>query len=176
MERDYYEILGISKDASRDEIKKAFHALAKKYHPDSNKNNPSAKRKFQEIRDAYEMRMSSGMAENAEYSSRDWDQFRYAHRAKFSDSFHKIFSEIFENESESLAADIEVELSLTFSEAAKGCTKQLSFEADVPCDSCSWIPDPSIMHYIIRLNASKHSNSIDELLCPNAQIDRGTNH
>ncbi|KAL0361779.1 UNVERIFIED_CONTAM: Chaperone protein dnaJ 1, mitochondrial [Sesamum radiatum] len=136
MERDYYEILGISKNASRDEIKKAFHALAKKYHPDSNKNSPSAKRKFQEIRDAYEMRMSSGRAENAEYSSRDWDQFRYAHRANFSDSFHKIFSEIFENESENLAADIEVELSLTFSEAAKGCTKQLSFEADVPCDSC----------------------------------------
>ncbi|XP_011098846.1 chaperone protein dnaJ 1, mitochondrial isoform X3 [Sesamum indicum] len=149
MERDYYEILGISKDASRDEIKKAFHALAKKYHPDSNKNNPSAKRKFQEIRDAYEtlqdpekksqydrMRMSSGRAENAEYPSREWDQFRDAHRAKFSDSFHKIFSEIFENESENLAADIQVELSLTFSEAAKGCTKQLSFEADVPCDSC----------------------------------------
>lgn len=56
VERDYYEILGVSKNASRDEIKKAFHALAKKYHPDANKSNPSAKRKFQEIRDAYEVK------------------------------------------------------------------------------------------------------------------------
>ncbi|KAL3617849.1 hypothetical protein CASFOL_038170 [Castilleja foliolosa] len=55
MERDNYEILGISNDATRDEIKKAFHSLAKKYHPDANKNNPAAKRKFQEIRDAYEV-------------------------------------------------------------------------------------------------------------------------
>ncbi|RWV97261.1 hypothetical protein GW17_00039965 [Ensete ventricosum] len=62
IERDYYEILGIPKDASLDDIKKAFHAvgillsLAKKYHPDANKNNPTSKRKFQEIRDAYEVR------------------------------------------------------------------------------------------------------------------------
>ncbi|KAK4390082.1 Chaperone protein dnaJ 1, mitochondrial [Sesamum angolense] len=131
MERDYYEILGISKDASRDEIKKAFHALAKKYHPDSNKNIPSAKRKFQEIRDAYEqMRMSSGRAENAEYSSRDWISLDMLIELSSLIHFAKFFP------SENLAADIEVQLSLTFSEAAKGCTKQLSFEADVPCDSC----------------------------------------
>ncbi|KAI3465188.1 hypothetical protein Pfo_021851 [Paulownia fortunei] len=149
VECDYYEILGISKDSTRHEIKKAFHALAKKYHPDANKNNPSAKRKFQEIRDAYEtlqdpekkaqydrMREGSGRTKNGEYPNRDWDHFRYAHRTLFSDSFHKIFSEIFENETEYLAGDIEVELVLKFSEATKGCTKHLSIDADVPCDSC----------------------------------------
>ncbi|KAE8653916.1 Chaperone protein DNAj [Hibiscus syriacus] len=52
--QDYYEILGVPKSATRDEIKRAYHALAKKYHPDANKNNPSAKRKFQEITDGYE--------------------------------------------------------------------------------------------------------------------------
>ncbi|KAL7116810.1 hypothetical protein ACP275_03G029000 [Erythranthe tilingii] len=151
LEHDYYEILGVSKDSNRDEIKKAFHGLAKKYHPDANKNNPSAKRKFQEIRDAYEilqdpekkkqydkMRESSRKTNNAEHRSWDWDHFRGrdAHGAQFSDSFHKIFSEIFENDSEYLGRDIQVDLMLTFPEAAKGCTKDLSFDADVPCDSC----------------------------------------
>nr|GMD41271.1 chaperone protein DnaJ 1, mitochondrial isoform X2 [Ipomoea batatas] len=46
-EKDYYDLLGVSKDASREEIKKAFHALAKEYHLDANKNNPSTRRKFQ---------------------------------------------------------------------------------------------------------------------------------
>ncbi|KAG6648790.1 hypothetical protein CIPAW_07G169800 [Carya illinoinensis] len=131
-ERNYYEILGVPENASRDEIKKAFHSLAKKYHPDANRNNPSAKRKFQEIREAYETlqdpekraqydRRTQG-SENVEYAGGGADGFRYAYRTHFSDSFHKIFSE--------------VELSLSFSEAAKGCTKNLSFDAFMPCDFC----------------------------------------
>ncbi|KAE9458891.1 hypothetical protein C3L33_09218, partial [Rhododendron williamsianum] len=132
--RDYYEILGVSKDASRDEIKKAFHALAKKYHPDANKNSPSAKRKFQEIRDAYEERYRS--SQDVKYTANDAEGFQYASSPQFSGSFHKIFSEIFENEAENFASDIQVELSLSFSEAATGCTKHLSFDASVPCDSC----------------------------------------
>ncbi|XP_073275903.1 chaperone protein dnaJ 1, mitochondrial isoform X1 [Primulina huaijiensis] len=149
VERDHYAILGISEDANPDEIKKAFHVLAKKYHPDASKNTPSAKRKFQEIRDAYEtlqdpekkaqydgMRKSSRSKKNAEYTNWDGSHFKYDHSTRFSDSFQKIFAEIFENETENLAADIEVELLLTFPEAAEGCTKHLSFDADVPCDSC----------------------------------------
>lgn len=149
VQRDYYAILGISEDANREEIKKAFHVLAKKYHPDANKNIPSAKRKFQEIRDAYEtlqdperkaqydrMRKSSRRTKNAEYTNWDGGHLKYDHSTHFSDSFQKIFAEIFENETENLSADIEVELILTFSEAAEGCTRHLSFDADVPCDSC----------------------------------------
>ncbi|KAG6648795.1 hypothetical protein CIPAW_07G169800 [Carya illinoinensis] len=145
-ERNYYEILGVPENASRDEIKKAFHSLAKKYHPDANRNNPSAKRKFQEIREAYETlqdpekraqydRRTQG-SENVEYAGGGADGFRYAYRTHFSDSFHKIFSEIFEHETDHFASDIQVELSLSFSEAAKGCTKNLSFDAFMPCDFC----------------------------------------
>ena len=52
--RDYYEILGVSKGASDDEIKKAYHKLSKKYHPDINKE-PDADEKFKEVTEAYEV-------------------------------------------------------------------------------------------------------------------------
>ena len=51
--RDYYEILGVSRDADDATLKKAYRALAKKYHPDMNKDNPSAEEKFKEVTEAY---------------------------------------------------------------------------------------------------------------------------
>ncbi|PWA98476.1 chaperone protein DnaJ [Artemisia annua] len=158
-EADPYKVLGVPPNASRDDIKKAFHALAKKYHPDANKNNPSAKRKFQEIREAYEvlqdserraeydeMKQQSRYGESTNYSSRDAGGFRHARgsggfrhargSAEFSDSFQRIFSEIFEEETDGVTSDIQVELSISFSEAAQGCTKHLSFDANILCESC----------------------------------------
>jgi molecular chaperone DnaJ len=52
--RDFYEVLGLSKSASQDEIKKAYRTLAKKYHPDINKD-PGAEDKFKEIQEAYDI-------------------------------------------------------------------------------------------------------------------------
>lgn len=69
--RDYYEVLGVSKGATDDEIKKAYRKLAKKYHPDLNKDNPEAAEKFKEIGEAYEI--LSDKDKRARY-----DQFGFA--------------------------------------------------------------------------------------------------
>ena len=55
MAKDFYEVLGVSKTATDDEIKKAYRKLAKKYHPDVNPDNKDAEAKFKEINDAYEV-------------------------------------------------------------------------------------------------------------------------
>ncbi|PKA50023.1 Chaperone protein dnaJ 1, mitochondrial [Apostasia shenzhenica] len=147
VERDYYEILGISKNATQEDIKKAFRNLAKKYHPDANRSSPAAKRKFQEIREAYETlrdpdkrtHYDMGFSRGAESVSYDAyaAEFQNSSHDPFSSTFYKVFSEVFENDREVYAADIQVELNLSFDEAARGCIKQVSFMAQVPCDSCS---------------------------------------
>lgn len=53
--KNYYEILGIGRNASQSEIKKAYYKLAKKYHPDVSKNDPESSKKFQEVSEAYEV-------------------------------------------------------------------------------------------------------------------------
>ena len=69
--RDYYEVLGVQKGASDDEIKKAYRRLAKQYHPDLNKDNPDAADKFKEASEAYDVLSDS------EKRSR-YDQFGHA--------------------------------------------------------------------------------------------------
>lgn len=56
--KNYYEILGVGRNASQSEIKKAYYKLAKKYHPDVSKNDPESSKKFQEVSEAYEVSIS----------------------------------------------------------------------------------------------------------------------
>ncbi|KAB2918987.1 MAG: DnaJ domain-containing protein, partial [Dechloromonas sp.] len=100
--RDFYEILGVNRDASEDEIKKAYRKLAMKHHPDRNPDNPAAEEKFKEAKEAYEILSDS--QKRAAY-----DQYGHAGvdpqagmgggfgggGAGFADAFGGIFDEIF---------------------------------------------------------------------------------
>ena len=78
--KDYYSILGVEKNASDEDIKSAYRKLAKKYHPDLNKDNPSAAEKFKEVNEAYEVLGDAQKRSN-------YDQYGNADGANFSDFF-----------------------------------------------------------------------------------------
>lgn len=154
--RDYYEVLGVSKSASTDEIKSAFRKLAKKYHPDLNKDNPSAADKFKEAQEAYEVLSDdnkrkmydqyghagvSGSAGSgfggfggAGFDASDFD---------FGDIFDNIFGGGFgfggSTSSRSRAtrgSDLLMRVALSFDEAVYGTEKDINLDVVESCDEC----------------------------------------
>ncbi len=153
--RDYYEVLGVSKSASDDEIKKAYRTLAKKYHPDANKDDKTAEAKFKEINEAYSV--LSDKEKKAKY-----DQYGHAGvdpnfgagggfsgfggqgmDFDLSDIFGSFFGGGFSSSRSGRSAnapergdDIGARIFISFEEAAFGCKKEISFERVDSCDSC----------------------------------------
>lgn len=142
--RDYYDTLGISKNATASEIKKAYFGLAKKLHPDVNKDDPEAEKKFQEVSKAYEvLKDENKRAEydqvgheafeqqqnNSGFSEEDFNPFKFH-------NFHDIFNvqDIFRNQMG--GEDIKVAIELSFMEAVQGCSKTVTFQAPVLCQAC----------------------------------------
>lgn len=98
--RDYYEILGVNRDASEEEIKKSYRKLAMKYHPDRNPDNPKAEEQFKEAKEAYET--LSDDQKRAAYDQYGHAAFEHGgggaggfSSAGFGDAFGDIFGDIF---------------------------------------------------------------------------------
>ncbi|WP_313430682.1 molecular chaperone DnaJ [Siminovitchia terrae] len=144
--RDYYEVLGVSEDASKDEIKKAYRKLSKKYHPDINKE-PGSDEKFKEITEAYEV--LSDDQKKAQY-----DQFGHegpqggfggfgggADFGGFS-GFEDIFSSFFgggrrDPNAPRQGADLQYTMTLTFEEAIFGKETVVEIPREETCETCN---------------------------------------
>ena len=149
--RDYYEVLGVAKGATDDEIKKAYRVLAKKYHPDANPGDKEAEAKFKEASEAYAV--LSDKEKRAQY-----DQFGHAafdgssgfggfdyNSADFSDIFGDIFGDFFGGGSRSRNAssngpmkgsNIRTSVRISFLEAAFGTEKDITMTLKDPCPTC----------------------------------------
>ena len=152
--KDYYEILGVSKDASEDEIKSAYRRLAKKYHPDLNKTEEAAS-KFKEINEAYEVLGDSKKRANYDqFGSADGNPFGADGNAGggFGDffgggagGFGDIFGDIFSafgggtrggSRVSQQGEDINLAMNLTFEEACFGVEKDITVGKIEQCASC----------------------------------------
>lgn len=150
--RDYYEVLGVSKDASKDEMKKAYRKLALKYHPDKNPDDKEAEAKFKEAAEAYEV--LSDEQKRAQY-----DRFGHAgvggaggfsSSAGFEDIFSQ-FSDIFGDSAfgdifgrsggrrrrrGQRGSDIRVKLKVNLDQVANGVEKKIKIPRQVSCETC----------------------------------------
>ncbi len=147
--RDYYEVLGVDKNADAKEIKKAFKMLAKKYHPDLNKD-ADAEEKFTEVQDAYAVLSDENKrAQYDQYGHAAFDQMSGGHHASDGFDFSDIFSEIFggggfggfgrqqDPNGPRNGRDMEMNVSISFKEAVFGCKKEVSFDAEHDCSTCN---------------------------------------
>ncbi len=158
--RDYYEVLGVQKNATDEELKKAYRQLAKKYHPDANPNNKEeAEKKFKEVNEAYEV-----LSDKQKRSM--YDQFGHSGPNGYSSDFSgfsgfdgfsgfgggnggfdvdlgDIFSSFFGGSTRSQrqngpvrGRDLRVRIEIAFEEAAFGITKEITINRDEQCDTC----------------------------------------
>ena len=155
-QKDYYQILGVEKNASQDEIKSAYRKLAKKYHPDLNKDNPEAADKFKEVNEAYEVLGDEKKRQNydqfgtADGSGADFSDFFKNGGFNFSSSsggggFLDIFSDLFGafgggsargGNTMERGDDINVQINLTFEEACFGVKKDIKISKYEKCSDC----------------------------------------
>ena len=148
--RDFYEVLGINRDASADDIKKAYRKLAMKHHPDRNPDNPKSEESFKEAKEAYEI--LSDAKKRAAY-----DQFGHAGvdpsagggagfggagMGGFADAFSDIFGDIFGNQRGGgrsnvyRGADLRYNLEISLEEAARGTETRIRIPTMAECEPC----------------------------------------
>ena len=154
MKRDYYDVLGVRRDAEQSDIKKAFRTLARECHPDVNPGDPECEAQFKEAAEAYEV--LSDPDTRAAYDRYGFDGLRGRHMTDFEHvGFNDLFNIFFGGGFDSVlrdaggmwgagtgsappprGEDVEVTVELTFSEAVFGASKEVEVRADAPCAEC----------------------------------------
>nr|XP_057901993.1 dnaJ homolog subfamily A member 3, mitochondrial-like [Doryrhamphus excisus] len=147
--QDFYEVLGLTRTASQKEIKKAYYQLAKKYHPDTNPDDPEAKEKFAKLAEAYDVLSDELKRKQYDtYGSAGFDPSRTNQQQQYragsatldpEELFRKIFGDFtsgFRDVNSMFEQRPEFMMELTFAEAAKGVNKQLSVNMEDDCPRC----------------------------------------
>ncbi|MGG7048757.1 MULTISPECIES: molecular chaperone DnaJ [unclassified Campylobacter] len=150
MERSYYEILEVGKNASADDLKKAYRKLALKYHPDRNQGDKDAEEKFKAVNEAYQVLSDPQKRETYDRYGKDGLNGAggfggFSADFDINDIFESFFggfggasgsSKRRTRRNEKYPADIEISLTIDFHEAVFGCEKEVEFKSKSACESC----------------------------------------
>jgi molecular chaperone DnaJ len=148
--QDYYKILGVDRGASLEEIKKTYRKLAMEHHPDKNRGNAAAEKKFKEINEAYDTlkdEQKRAAYDRFGHDAANMGAGRGAGQAggfEFDIDVENIF-DMFgfgsgrgqKKQANLRGSDLQYNLNISLEEAFKGCTKNISFTTEVKCDDCN---------------------------------------
>ena len=155
MAKDYYDILGVDKQSSEDQIKKAYRKMAMKYHPDKNPDNAEAEARFKEAAEAYDTLSSKEKRESYDRFGPGGSPFgqgnpfssgggNYGHGFNMDDIFSQ-FGDIFggqfggsrQQQRQKRGSDLRIKVSLTIEDILKGTTKKIKYKRQDSCNGCS---------------------------------------
>src|SRR5215210_4366318 len=151
--KDLYKVLGVSKGASQDEIRSSYRKLARKYHPDANREDPKAEERFKEIQQAYEILSNpqkrreydegpraffgGGGAGNAPGGTGGRSNVSFSDFSDLFGNFGDIFGTATDNKRQSTRGeDVTVSVNLKFKDALKGSTTRIAVPVEEGCERC----------------------------------------